>query len=205
MSPSTTEITVGTLKATLLILDGQANYRRWSNTWFVVLRGADYWPVISNEVDEKELPPTDKTEKKKYIRRYDAAHGAILAGVSPKLQDLVSSCAHESESARVAWKILKYKFDHETITSTLDLFNNFRDRKMEESDAISDHLSKYEVLYQYIFSRCYESKCAEAIALYSFLSIEEIKVIWLFRSLPSSLENVLDNISTKENIKQTPL
>jgi hypothetical protein len=102
MSPSTTEITVRTLKATLPILDGQANYRRWSNTWFVVLRGADYWPVISDDDDEKELPPTDKTEKKKYIRRNDAAHAAILAGVSPELQDLVSSHTRELESARVA-------------------------------------------------------------------------------------------------------
>jgi hypothetical protein len=200
MSPSTTEITVGSLKATLLILDGQANYRRWSNTWFVVLRGADYWPVISGDDDEKEYPPTDETEKRKYTRRNDAAHATILGGVSPERQDLVSSCAREAESARVAWKILKDKFDHETTTSTLDLFNNFLDLEMEDGDAISDHLSKFETTYQHILSRCYESKRAEAKALNSFLSIEEVKVMCLFRSLPPSLENVVDNISTKENL-----
>jgi hypothetical protein len=200
MSPSTTEITIGSLKATLPILDGQANYRWWSNTWFVALRDADYWPVISGEDDEKEYPPTDEAEKRKYTRRNDAAHAAILVGVSPELQDLVSSCAHEAESARVAWKFLKDKFDHETTTFTLDLFNNFLDLKMEDGDAISDHLPKFETTYQHILSQCSESKRAEAKALHSFLSIEEVKVMCLFRSLPPSLENVVDKIPTKKNL-----
>jgi hypothetical protein len=57
----------------------------------VVLQGTDYWPVISGNDDEKEYLPTDKVEQRKYTRRNDAAHAEILAGVSPELQDLVSS------------------------------------------------------------------------------------------------------------------
>jgi hypothetical protein len=68
MSLSTTEIMVGSLKATLPILDGQANCQGWSNTWVVVLLLADYWPVISGDDDEKKYPPTGEAEKRKYTR-----------------------------------------------------------------------------------------------------------------------------------------
>jgi hypothetical protein len=101
------------------------------------------------------------------------------------------------ESARVAWNLLKEKFDHKTTTSTLDLFNNFLDLQMEDGSPISDHISKYESSYHHILSRCVGSKRAEAKAQHGFLAIEEVKIICLFRSLPQLLENIVDNLSTK--------
>jgi hypothetical protein len=207
---STANITIGSLRANLPVLEGQANYRRWANSWFVVLRGAKYWSVITDG-ERKEVRPIETRDGKsstsvldsieEYDERNDAAHAAVLAGVSPELQDIVASCALELESARVAWNLLKEKFDHETTTSTLDLFNNFLDLKMEDGSPISDHISKYESSYQHILSRCAGSKRAEAKALHGFLAIEEVKIMCLFRSLPQSLENVVDNLSTKESLK----
>ena len=96
--------------------------------------------------------------------------------------------------------LLKEKFDHETTTSTLDLFNSFLDLKMDEGDSITDHLSRFETSFSHIFSRCSESSRQEAIALKNFLSVEEVKVMCLFRSLPPSLDNVVDNLSTKDHL-----
>ncbi|KAI1000253.1 hypothetical protein K3495_g7950 [Podosphaera aphanis] len=206
---STTTISVGNVKANLPILTGQANFRRWYNTWFVVLRGAEYWPVISDAQDKETRPVTGPNEKtadflmrqKSYDTRNDAAHAALLAGLSEDLQGLVSSCAMEEESARVAMRLIKEKIDHETTTSTLELFNNFLALKMEEGEYITDHLSRFETSFQHLHSRCCESVRPEAKALKTFLSVEEVKIMCLFRSLPSSLENVIDNLSTKDNIK----
>jgi hypothetical protein len=105
------------------------------------------------------------------------------------------------EFARVTWNLLKEKFDYETTTSTLDLFNNFLDLKMEDWSPISDHILKYESSYQHILSRCAGSKRAEAKALHGFLAIEEVKIMCLFRSRPQSLENIVDNLPTKESLK----
>jgi hypothetical protein len=207
---STANITIGSLRANLPVLEGRANYRRWANSWFVVLRGAKYWSVITDG-ERKEVRPIESRDGKsstsvldsieEYDERNDAAHAAILAGVSPELQDIIASCALELESARVAWNLLKEKFDHETTTSTLNLFNNFLDLKMEDRSPISDHISKYKSSYQHILSRCAGSKRAEAKALHGFLAIEEAKIICLSCSLPQSLENVVDNLSTKESLK----
>ena len=69
-------------------------------------------------------------------------------------------------------RLLKEKFDYETTTSTLELFNSFLELKMEEGEAITDHLSHYETSFQHIYSRCAELTRPEAIALKSFLSVE---------------------------------
>ena len=107
----------------------------------------------------------------------------------------------EKESARVAMRILKEKYDHETTTTTLELFNNFFELKMEEGEDISDYLSKFESAFQHVLLRFSELKCGTAIALKAFLSVEDVKVMCLFRSLPSSMENIIDNLSTKKNVK----
>ncbi|KAF5205376.1 Gag-pol polyprotein [Thalictrum thalictroides] len=72
---------------------------------------------------------------------------------------------------------------------------------MEEGEDISDYLSKFESAFQHVLLRCSESKRETAVALKAFLSVEDVKVMCLFRSLPSSMENIIDNLSTKENIK----
>ena len=174
----------------------------------IILRGAKCWTVVSDGDDKEQRPVKETNESddafksrlSMYDERNDAAHAALLSGVSEDLQEIVSSCVFKPESARVAMSLLKEKFDHETTTSTLDLFNSFLDLKMDEGDSITDHLSRFETSFSHIFSRCSESSRQEAIALKNFLSVEEVKVMCLFRSLPPSLDNVVDNLSTKDHL-----
>lgn len=117
------------------------------------------------------------------------------------LQELVCSCGEEPESARVAMRLLKEKYDYETTTSTLQLFKNFIQTKMEEGESVSDYISRFETLFSHVFSRCSESSRPEAIALKNFLTVEEVKVMCFFLSLPSSMDNIIDNLTTKDNLK----
>ena len=128
---STSQITIGTLKTNAPVLTGISNFRRWYNSWVIIFRGAKCWTVVSDG-DDKEKRPVKETNESDdafksrlsmYDERNDAAHAALLSGVSEDLQEIVSSCVFKPESARVVMSLLKEKFDHETTTSTLDLFN----------------------------------------------------------------------------------
>ena len=206
---TTTPIAIGNLRTNAPVLTGINNFRRWYQSWIVILRGARYWTVVSDGEDkevrpvkqEGELDSVFKQRLENYDERNDSAHAALLAGVSEDLQMIVSSCVLKPESARLAMRLLKEKYDHDTTTSTLELFNSFLELKMEEDNSISDHLSAFETSFTHIHSRSSESSRPEAIALKNFLAVEEVKIMCLFRSLPLSLNNVVDNLSTKDNLK----
>ncbi|KAI0994768.1 hypothetical protein K3495_g13414 [Podosphaera aphanis] len=189
---------IGNFRANLPILVGQSNYRRWYNACDGEDKESRPFSRIKDETEEDF-----KKRQVAYDERNDAAHAALLSGVSEELQELVGSCAMEHESARVAMRKLKAKFDHETTTSTLHLFKNFLELKMDEGEAISDHISRFETSFEHHHARCSESKRPEATALRSFLAVEEVKIMCLFLSLPSSFENIIDNLSTKEKLQYT--
>lgn len=119
-------ISIRDIKSGLPTLTGPSNFRRWYNTWYVSLRGAGLWSVV-DDGDKKESHPSVKADstddlearRRDYDKRNDAAHALIVSGVCEDLQDLVSSVADETESARVAMRLLKTKFDHETRNSIL--------------------------------------------------------------------------------------
>lgn len=126
-------IVIGSHKATLPILVGQSNFRTWYKSWHIASRGAKCWKVVSEGSDKETRPIQGKDESyddyiirlEKYDDKNDAAHSALLNGVDTKLQELVCACDDEAESARVAMRLLKDKFDYETTTSTIELFKEF--------------------------------------------------------------------------------
>ncbi|KAI1005454.1 hypothetical protein K3495_g2759 [Podosphaera aphanis] len=121
---------------------------------------------VFTDEDKKELLPIEgeKEEHEMFLSRLEnyndrnnAAHSALLVGVSEELQELVCSCDEEPESARVAMRLLKEKYDYETTTSTIQLFKEFCELKMEEGESISNHISQFETAYAHIYSRCASS------------------------------------------------
>jgi hypothetical protein len=62
-------------------------------------------------------------------------------------------------------EIFERQIDHETTTSTLDLFNNFLDLKIEDGNAISDQLSKFEITYQHKPPSQYKDYVAHMVIL----------------------------------------
>ena len=160
MSVETAPISVGNLKANLPVLSSQSQYRTWAQTWQVVLMGCNYWRVITDHDHNKETRPKNagsnkmenvknipSIEQEEYDTKNNAALAAILAGVSTDLQRIVAGFVGQPESARLAWKALKNKFDHETTISTLELFKSLVTLEMKEGDIISDHISNFERLH----------------------------------------------------------
>ncbi|KAI0999498.1 hypothetical protein K3495_g8700 [Podosphaera aphanis] len=97
--------------------------------------------------------------------------------------------------------LLKEKYDYETTTSTIQLFKEFSELKMEEGQPVTEHISRFEMAYAHIYSRFAISSRPEAVALRSFLSVEQVKVMYLFLSLPPWFNNIIDNPTTKDSLK----
>lgn len=213
MASDLVSISASTLRANLPVLSNQSQYLTWAQTWQVVLMGSDYWGVVTDVDEDKESRPLkvdeddtkgDKKERilehKEYDKKSNSAHAAILAGVSTDLQRTVASFVGRKESARLAWKALKEKYDHETTISTLELFNSLVELKMEEGDSITDHISNFEATYSHVFSRCSESSKEEARHLKNFLASDSVKTMAFLRTLPESFENVVDNLMSKDHL-----
>lgn len=213
MSVEVAPISVGNLKANLPVLSSQSQYRTWAQTWQVVLMGCNYWRVITDHDYNKESRPSNAgkgvignakniptNEQEEYDMKNNAAHAAILSGVSTDLQRIVAGFVGQPESARLAWKALKDKFNHETPISTLELFKSLVTLEMKEGDIISNHISNFETTYAHIFNRCSESSREEAHYLKCFLDSDSIKTMTFLYTLPRSFENVVDNLMSKERL-----
>jgi hypothetical protein len=86
----------------------------------VVPRRGKHWSVITDGKQKKVRQIKFKDGKsaisvlesiEQCNEQNDAAHAAILARAPPESQDIVSSCADELESARIAWDLFEEKFD----------------------------------------------------------------------------------------------
>lgn len=135
-----------------------------------------------------------------YSDKNDAARSALLNRVSDDLQELVCSYDEESESATVVMRLLKEKHVYETTTSTIQLFKEFSELRVGEVDVVSNHIILFKTAYFHIYIRC-SGSTPEAIVLQNFLSVEQVKVMDLFLSLPPSYNNMIDNLTTKEDLR----
>ncbi|KAI1001762.1 hypothetical protein K3495_g6443 [Podosphaera aphanis] len=64
-----------------------------------------------------------------------------------------------------------------------------------------DHLLHFEAAFQHIVSWYSELKRPIAVAFENFLCAKDGKVMCLFRSLPTSKVNIIDDLMTKDSIK----
>lgn len=71
---------------------------------------------------------------------------------------------------------------------------------MNDGQSISQQISQFETAYARFYSRCASSSRPEAVALRSFLSVDQVKAMYLFLSLPYSFNNIIDNLTTKEDL-----
>ena len=53
---TTTPIAIGNLRTNAPVLTGINNFRRWYQSWIVILRGARYWTVVSDGEDKEVRP-----------------------------------------------------------------------------------------------------------------------------------------------------
>ncbi|KAI1001574.1 hypothetical protein K3495_g6626 [Podosphaera aphanis] len=105
-------------------------------------------------------------------RRNDAAHDLLISGVYEELLGLASSMADETEYSRIAMRLWKTEFGHETTTLTLNIFTSFLDLRFNEGDDLLKNLFNIDTAFPHISSPCSHSERPEAKTLAESPSVD---------------------------------
>ena len=102
------------------------------------------------------------------------------------------------------WTTLEDKFGRENTTSFFDQLNSVFDTKYDASEPISDHINKYGTQWNRLQFRCSTATSSDRYALPLAFKLlfesTEAKAALLLRSLPESMNNIVDNLQTKEDL-----
>ena len=102
------------------------------------------------------------------------------------------------------WTALEDKFARENTSSFFDQLNSVFDTKYDTLDLLSDHINKYDTLWNGLHLRCSTASSTDRYTLpFVFQTVfesHEAKAAILLRSLPESRNNIVDNLQTKEDL-----
>jgi len=184
-------------------LHGAANYHTWRSiaTTFLDIMGV--WDVVTGKTAKPDS--TETTSEASWIRLSQRAKGFLLLNIDRGLMPLIST----AQDAPTAWAKLEEKFDRKTPTSLHTLLKTIVTLRCNNKREISAHIEKYDELWQRLLERASEattrSKASDSTShdaleavLLPLANSAVAKGAFFLTSLPTSLDNVVDNLTTKE-------
>jgi len=182
-------------------LAGQSNYHTWSGAWRIAYLSVKWWEVIDGTTEKPAGEPTDLNEKKTpenslstWTDIDDQAHD----GIANSVQEHLLSAVTKATSAAAAWKTLEDRFGRETATSTVAQLKSLLKLELSNEADLANHLAEFDNQWNRLGSLTSESNLARALK--KLTQTDEAKVAFPLYSLPSSLDNVVDNLQTKLNL-----
>ena len=102
-----------------------------------------------------------------------------------------------------SWKTLETTLDSRSVTSTIHPINQIFDLKKSTTSSWNEHIIEFETLWTAVNTKTStgDPNSKQWIrGLKQAFANEEFKAHLLLRTLPSSLDNVVDNLRTKDTI-----
>ena len=187
-------------------LRGSENYRTWRDISEYVLQLFNCWDLVvgTEEIPEEETDDEgDVTNFEKideYRDRYQYASAYFLETIEP--QWLILLATHKIPPA--IWQAFEDKFARENTSSFFDQLNSVFDTKYDTLDLLSDHINKYDTLWNRLHLRCSTATSSDRytlpVAFQSVFKSPAAKAAILLRSLPELMNNIVDNLQTKEDL-----
>lgn len=174
------------------ILTGSENYRRWAGAWEIVLEDSELFGLITGEITEPETKDSDGWRQWK--RQNVKLRKILLNAVDEDLQTVVI----DSHTAHEAWNLFKARYDRDTTNTTISLLKYFINLSLNDGESIPDHLSKFTSSWNRLKQRSQTTKSSLGRTLRTLTSDDEIKGAFLLCSLPKTMDNLVDNLATKE-------
>ena len=135
-----------------------------------------------------------------FIDRYQYAARYFIQTVES--QWLILLATHKTPPK--IWTALQDKFARENTSSFFDQLNSVFDTKYDILDVLSDHINKYDTLWNQLHLRCSTASSTDRYTLpFVFQTVfesPEAKAAILLHSLPESMNNIVDNLQTKEDL-----
>lgn len=165
-----------------------------TGTWEIGFDMMGLQEVLTGEVAQ---PERNSPEFKDWNIANKMLRGYLVSALDRNLRNMITS----QPTAKDAWANIKARFDRETSATTLSLLRNIVDLKLQENENVADHLNNFTNAWDRLHQRSLTSTSSVAKAFRDVTSSDEVKGAFLLLSLPKSIDNVIDNLATKELIK----
>ncbi|KAI1005585.1 hypothetical protein K3495_g2633, partial [Podosphaera aphanis] len=176
----------------LPILTGSDNYRRWVGSWEISFAAMGLLKYLTGAIPEK----SKANDYGRWEQANNQLRGLLLGAVDEPLQTIVIDVL----TAKEAWDQLKARFDRETTNSTIFLLKNVTNLSLRDGESIPEYLTKFNDSWNRLRNRSQASETTLAKAFKDLTSSDDVKGAFLLSSLPKSMENIVENLVTKEVI-----
>lgn len=177
------------------------NFPEYRSAWTIAFRYAGLWPVISKKKPRPTLPANadaaaqaaHETAAEQWEMDDDKAMVMILSSVHNDHTLAVANC----ESSSAAWAYLTNRFDRDTSNSSILLFRSLTNLRYRDGDDLRLHLDEFHQRWTRISKRTSTSNQAVAVGMRTMFQSDEVKGSFFLATLPETMDNVIDNLSTR--------
>ena len=215
------ETTTGTKSIGIPQIDklrGTTNFHTWRSMSITFLDIMGVWDIVSGKTTKPADPGTSQTT---WMRSSQRAKGFLLLNVDKGLMPLISS----APDATIAWNRLEEKFDRRTTTTLHSLMKTILTLRCSNKREIAPHIEQFDELWDRLLQRTNEASSATTpdsssssastsrssstetleTLLLPLASSPIAKGAFFITSLPTSLDNVIDNLTTKDTVTYTDI
>jgi len=167
------------------------NYVTWRLEAQIHLDNADVWEVVSGV----EIKPTNDIHDN-WKRKNCLGRSLLLQLVS----DVYKGTIYNNKSSADAWKILEDTLDRKP---TMHRVNQILDMKKDESKSWNEHIAEFELRWAHVnlkVSTATDTSKPWIQGLKLAFSDLEFKAHLLLRTLPSTMDNIVGNLRTKDEL-----
>jgi hypothetical protein len=182
-------------------LTGSDDYQLWRGAWEIAFDARGWLevvdgtqPQISKGKDVESFTSTAIVDEWTLINK--RARVALVQGISAEHLPIIIS----NTTAHGAWQALKDQYNRDTGNTTISLLKTITDTRLINGGSISEHLTAFTYRWQRLNSRCATSKSEIAKALSNFTNSQQVKAAFLLISLPSEMDNIVDNLQMKADL-----
>ncbi|KAK4081277.1 uncharacterized protein Triagg1_2809 [Trichoderma aggressivum f. europaeum] len=172
------------------------NYAEWRAAWTIAFRYAELWDVVSDgKAPTVSSPPTDAETalQTKWKKDDNKAMVMLMSAVHEDIVMLVTTASTASQ----AWTALADRYDRDTAHSTIQQFRRLTSMRFDENEDLVQHLDAFHQTWVNMERRCRTSEHELAKNLLAVFSSQSIKGLFFLSTLPESMDNVVDNLSTR--------
>lgn len=167
------------------------NFAEWRSSWQLALKATDLWSVVVRRLPKPaaethpDMPAWETRDTKAMV--------TLVASVHSDLTLAVTSC----DSAADAWDHLVNRFDRDTGNMSILLFRTLTNLRYHDGDDLKSHLEQFHQLWQRMAKRTATSTQSVAKAMDAIFRSDEVKGSFFLATLPETMDNVIDNLSTR--------
>jgi len=173
------------------------NYHAWKEISQYVLELFTCWNIV---LGEETIDHYAEDDNDNFIDR--PQYAATYFSQTVESQWLILLATHKAPPK--IWTGLEDIFARGSTSSFFDQPNSVFDTKYDILDLLSNHINKYDILWNRLYLRCSTTSSTHRYTLpFVFQTVFEspqAKAAFLLGSLPESMNNIVDNLQTKEDL-----